>query len=255
MRLFCLDFAAELDGNAFATKPHRIMPSPAKILLVSSLDNVGDSVAKALSFGSSQTIIRTNDFYEAKALLDGRPTLLVTSVKLGAFNGLHLALRASAIGTPAIVFGEPDLVLERDASSLGVKYVTLPLETDVLRDIAAELLMRAAKERRSVRRPVQALEALADDRQAQLLDVSYEGMRLEADAFPSLPRYFEVRVPRFKFACQVERIWTAPAGKDGSHCYCGAAMFPANPAAVLEWRALVDALPAETTTGQEAPHL
>jgi len=44
-------------------------------------------------------------------------------VRLGEYNGLHLALRGQSHGVPAIVIGEPDPVLERDAQKLGAVYV------------------------------------------------------------------------------------------------------------------------------------
>lgn len=218
------------------------MPSAAKILLVAASEQIAAPAAGTLA--SVGTVIQTTEFSEAKLLLTGRPALLVTFVKLGAYNGLHLAMRAAAIGTRAIVIGDLDPVLERDAHELGAKYLTLPIVKPLLLEVATEIL-RARTERRSIRRKVKDVTAVADHWPALVLDVSYEGMRIEADTGSSLPRYFELQVPHFKFACQVERIWTAPAGKDGSHLSCGVALFSANPETALEWRALVDTIPIE----------
>ena len=63
-------------------------------------------------------------FAAANVQLRKRPDLVITDVKLGDFNGLHLALKARHRGIPAVVIGEPDALLERDAMELGAAYVT-----------------------------------------------------------------------------------------------------------------------------------
>jgi DNA-binding response OmpR family regulator len=68
------------------------------------------------------TTVRT--FAAAKAQLRNQPNLVITQLKLGEHNGLHLALRARCQGIPAVVIGEPDAVFERDAVQLGARYVT-----------------------------------------------------------------------------------------------------------------------------------
>lgn len=55
--------------------------------------------------------------------LDWRPDLIIADVKLGAFNGLQLAMRASWTGVPAVVIGGVDRVLKREAQALGATYV------------------------------------------------------------------------------------------------------------------------------------
>jgi DNA-binding NtrC family response regulator len=67
-------------------------------------------VSVATSRALSQAIRRegyhltvTSTFQVAKTFLANGPDLLVTELKLGDYNGLHLALRAAALGIPAIV--------------------------------------------------------------------------------------------------------------------------------------------------------
>lgn len=218
--------------------------SSKTILLVAPSGDVAATLTSAMAEVGCPSVL-ARSFEEAKTLLTGHPKLLITEVRLGAYNGLHLAIRADAIGTPAVVIGEPDVVLERDAQRLGAVYLTLPLDRLQTISVTNELANRVLHERRSPRRRVGPVEAFANDWGAQLVDVSYEGMRLEADSQPALPRYFEVRLPQFQFACQVERIWTAPSDDNASHLRCGAELFPATPEVALEWRALVDALPKD----------
>ncbi len=63
-----------------------------------------------------------SDFEEGSNLLSLVPDLLVTDLKLGEFNGLHLATAAKDLGITAIVVGAEGLGLEKDATSLGVIY-------------------------------------------------------------------------------------------------------------------------------------
>jgi hypothetical protein len=49
---------------------------------------------------------------------------VVTQLRLHEYNGLHLALRARQAGIPAVVVGDADSVLERDAEQLGATFVT-----------------------------------------------------------------------------------------------------------------------------------
>jgi len=70
-------------------------------------------------------------FTEARPQLDARPPdLLVTELKLGAYNGLHLAIRAKhrRPATSVIVIGERDHVLEREARQYDAEYFAGPLQ-------------------------------------------------------------------------------------------------------------------------------
>ena len=53
-----------------------------------------------------------------------QPHLVISQLRLGAYNGLHVAIRARRDGIPAVVIGTPDMVLERDARQLGATFVT-----------------------------------------------------------------------------------------------------------------------------------
>jgi DNA-binding response OmpR family regulator len=69
-------------------------------------------------------IVHTADSYAAaKYRLELGVDLLVTELELGDYNGLQLALRAQSSGVPAVVVGQEDAVLERDAERLGSAYL------------------------------------------------------------------------------------------------------------------------------------
>lgn len=72
----------------------------------------GYNPAVATTFESANLQLRTNPW-----------AALITQVRLHEYNGLHLALRALHAGIPAVVVGDPDSVLERDAEQLGATFV------------------------------------------------------------------------------------------------------------------------------------
>jgi DNA-binding response OmpR family regulator len=90
------------------------------------------------SAGYELAIVTT--FAAAKALLETQPGLVLAEVKLGEYNGLHLALKAREAGIPAIVIGPHDPVLERDALELGASYVTSVLRRRHVLDLVADRL-------------------------------------------------------------------------------------------------------------------
>ncbi len=218
------------------------MGFPPQVLLVGPRGDAS-ALAPILAGAGYETFV-ASEFGEAKAMLARRPSLLITEIKLGAYNGLHLAIRARALGTPALVIGEPDPVLEADAKRQRALYVTPPIDPQRVLGLINELLEAARPTRRSPRKQVPVLEALANDVHARLLDVSYEGMRLEAIGMQgdALPPYFEVRLPRFNFVCRVQRIWTSPSTADRAHVWCGAALTAGDETA-RAWRVLVDTMP------------
>ncbi len=79
-------------------------------------------------------------FAAARAQLRTEPDLLVSEIRLGEYNGLHLASRAHAHDIPAIVIGGRDPVLERDASQMGVMFVAQDVEREYLITAAERLI-------------------------------------------------------------------------------------------------------------------
>jgi hypothetical protein len=193
------------------------------------------------------------DFASGKEALTARPDLLITELKLGAYNGLHLAIRASVQGTTTIVVGDPDPVLEEEARRQHATYLTQPLDHERLLKEIDQLLAAALQTRRSPRKQVPQLAAFVNDVPARLLDVSYEGMRLEAGdaASGALPRHFKVRLPLFNFSCDVQRVWTSPLASEGvaaGGVFCGAALSGSDTDTAMAWRTLVDSLPGLAVT-------
>ena len=194
-------------------------------------------------------------FAAAKEALAARPDLLITELKLGAHNGLHLAIRAGVQGTPTIIVGDPDPVLEREARRQHATYLSPPVTPERVLAVMAELLAAAQHVRRSPRKQVPLLDAFANDVPARVLDVSYEGLRLEAPEAGSenLPAYFRLRLPLFNFSCDVQRVWVSPINAEQgeralSGVSCGAELSMGDADTALAWRTLVDSMPGLEVT-------
>jgi hypothetical protein len=80
-------------------------------------------------------------FAEGKRLLAAAPDLLVAEVKLGEYNGLHLATIARSLGVPTILIGPSDVVLERDADQIDALYLHSVRRQDLLDVVALELAL------------------------------------------------------------------------------------------------------------------
>jgi DNA-binding NtrC family response regulator len=92
------------------------------ILVVAQTPSLANAIVSFLD--SSRYLVKTvGDFALAKIHLDLEPDLLVTELRLGEYNGLHLALRAQARQVPAVVIGDPDPVLENDAAKFGATFL------------------------------------------------------------------------------------------------------------------------------------
>jgi DNA-binding NtrC family response regulator len=101
------------------------------VLLVAPTPGVAATLFTWLTdAGCELTVV--GSFTAAKQQLERAHALLISEVRLGEYNGLHLALRAQAHDIPAILIGDPDPVLQRDANQLGAVYLTRDLDRDRL---------------------------------------------------------------------------------------------------------------------------
>ena len=176
------------------------------------------------------------------------PDLLVADVQLGAYNGLHLVIRAradygsmSAIVTHALL----DTVLEEEASRLGARYLVKPIEPAALQQAAGDALAgRGPRPWTGVRRwRRKHLEAALGARivagPARIHDISYGGLGFEIPSLTDdLPSVFEVTVPKFGLSLRAETVWRI---RDTSGAvWGGAALTHGREDREPVWRAVVD---------------
>ena len=103
--------------------------------LSSWVDAAGYQVSRANSFAAGKARLTSGAAAGPAGTRGGGPDvdLVIAEVKLGDYNGLHLALRAKSMGIPAIVIGHPDLALEREAATLGASYLPgMPTQSELL---------------------------------------------------------------------------------------------------------------------------
>jgi hypothetical protein len=93
------------------------------VLVVAQTPGLVDTLLPVL--GPSANVVVVSSFAAGKRQLVFQPRLLITELRLGEYNGLHLALRAQAHGVASVVLGAADPVLQRDAIALGATYLTM----------------------------------------------------------------------------------------------------------------------------------
>jgi hypothetical protein len=96
------------------------MPVERNVLIVSPTPSLAQALASAVrQCGYGVAVART--FAEAKKALSSSPHLLITELKLGEYNGLHLSLYAGACEIPAIVVS--DRHFEHEVEQLGFAWM------------------------------------------------------------------------------------------------------------------------------------
>ena len=109
--------------------------SPKRVVLVDDDDAQLDIVSQWLS-RAGHTVTQFNQFPAAKAYLSSEQAdVVVTDIRLGAFNGLQLAMVAKAgnPGTLTIVLtGFDDPVVHSEAAKAGAEYMVKPVNLDDL---------------------------------------------------------------------------------------------------------------------------
>jgi CheY-like chemotaxis protein len=222
---------------------------PFRVLVVNA-DPVARSDMERMLSSAGNLVTSVAEFAEAQhRLVYAPPDLLVTSVRLGTHNGLHLVLRAHAEhpDTPAIVVhSDPDPVLENEAMNAGAAYLTTPLEEEQFVSLVEELLSDSASQpssnvpRRWPRKQVE-LYARVGKNVATVVDVSYGGLRLEIGAIDHpISRLATIDIPSLG-ALPVNPVWARGGGSLG-RWWCGAEVDAADQQASDEWRRFVDSL-------------
>ena len=177
------------------------------------------------------------------------PDVLITAVKLGTHNGIHLVLRAQSDHphTQAIVLHtDDDPVLEEEATSAGATYVKLPVDETRFVALVQELLAESSLPqssrvmRRWPRKQVK-VRARVGNNEANVVDVSYGGLRLEIGTIDHpLSRLATVDIPKLG-SLPVNPVWARGGGAVG-RWWCGAEVDSADDHASDAWRRFVDSL-------------
>ncbi len=167
-------------------------------------------------------VVEADSFEQARSLLSSlHPDLLITDIRLGAHNGLHLVwLRhLDQPERPAIVTNAyADAVLETEARKLGCAYLLKPIEPQILLRVVGSFLDGAREvvddKRHSERTRLTAgVQLVIDQTRAAIMDISYGGcrLRLEQGAAVPLARPLRVPIPTSEFVAEGVPLWKVSA--------------------------------------------
>jgi DNA-binding response OmpR family regulator len=218
-----------------------------RILLVDPNSSIGPGTRAALA-GAGHRVAGVSTFEEAtRQLALDCPDLLITAVRLGAFNGMHLLLRLRAEhpDVPVVVIGAPG-DLTSDMRQRATRVLSPPIDRESFVDTVSDLLAgRTPRDPHRLRRwPRKRAElpALVQRHAARVVELSYGGLRLEMAAAPDdgdAP--IEIGLPSLGLQVKAVPRWSKPVEEGGSWC-CGAEVALSGTEATSQWYRIVDAL-------------
>jgi DNA-binding response OmpR family regulator len=222
---------------------------PALIVLVDVDRTLRQRLDRLLS-EQGYLVATAHSFHRAKDLLDSvNPDLLITGVRLDAFNGLQLAIR-TRLGharMPIILTdASGDPMLEAEARRQGATMVLNPLENpEFLRSVHAALdrpQPTPSPIRRWYRKRVhEIMEARVASAPVKILDISHGGVRLAFDDQQEVPAVFDVEVPAAHVTVRAQRVWTAQS-PTSHEMWCGAEISELPPVESDQWQDFVDSV-------------
>jgi len=118
--------------------------APSVLVVEPSLDELLVVMSRLATAGFRVTVAES--FAQARPFLGAQPpALLITALRLGAYNGLHLVLRGKAIDPhmrAVVTTNRPDMVLQADAEAMGATFLVTPVDE---RELLGAVLQTAFK--------------------------------------------------------------------------------------------------------------
>jgi CheY-like chemotaxis protein len=147
-----------------APKEKSSMDIRPRVLIVANTPALTEDLLGWLVPEGYRSTVATS-FASAIIQLRTHPNLVISQLRLGADNGLHVALRARGEGIPAVVIGEPDTFLEDEARQLGATFLTSC-------ELAQERILKVVQELTS---PLAFLPGLIRGEERQLVSMPAVG--------------------------------------------------------------------------------
>lgn len=186
----------------------------------------------------------SSSFPDARRMLEEGPApeILVTDVRLGPYNGLHL-VAVARVEFPrafAVVIGGADHVLEVEATGLGARYLSGPVTSQTLQDTITEVMAVERPRRRWPRKRLpMEVPAVVGGMPGRLLDVSYGGACIEVFGATMPSEAVDIVIPELGMDLQGQRVW-AHRGDPLQPVSCGVQLSTAD----QRWQRYVDAVAA-----------
>jgi CheY-like chemotaxis protein len=225
--------------------PSRSQVFMTQILVVTAQATTSDPVVNLLKT-QGYGVTSACGFQAAVAALNVlAPEFLVSDLRLGAFNALHLAIRHRQDHPrmqTILVDSVHDAEIEREAARQGAQYLVEPIDASELFNRISNKLANDGQPRRWRRKaPADALFMDAAGHDARIVDASDGGVRLEVAEGIELPPMFDLCSPEQPFLnVGVKSIWTRPASR--GWVWCGGEICDRDPHRVSSWRRFVDQL-------------
>jgi len=210
--------------------------------ITQALRHLGYAVKPVSTFDEARRLLTISDL-----------SLLVADIRLGQFNGLHLAFRARAYHPNVrilITDHAHDTTLETETRRLGGAYLARPFTIETLSAIFAKPESQAPPQtgtRRWPRTTVVGVTAAVGPRSARLFDISYGGLCLEfaPGAFDAaMPSTLDVELRELGLSLRMHPVWVRTTSSSPAWL-CGGELLTADAPAMMQWRHFVDAhLPA-----------
>jgi DNA-binding response OmpR family regulator len=215
-----------------------------RIFLVDSDPQCAAELARSLVHAQYSVSV-VSSFEDACALEAGpRPDLLITSVRLGRFNGLHVAarFRADYSELPIVVLGEDrEMALASETLQLQVRLVPKSLPGPEFLQYIDDLIRgRNPKDLVSTRRwPRHVCDFPAGllNGTARVTDVGYGGLRLQCNIQPAAEVRVEIRMDTMNMSVNGICRWSIRV--DDQTWTCGFEL-DASTTDAGEWRQFVD---------------
>jgi CheY-like chemotaxis protein len=186
------------------------------------------------------SVTAASSFEEARPRIDAcAPDILVAALRLGEFNGLHLAIvtRMARASATTVILGDP-WSSEADVRATGSSYLLRPSVAEL-----TGLVLRMSNPSAPVRRSRRILvgggvEVVAGAATGRLLDISDEGLRLEVSSPQehSVARMMHLSNAGAPIEVTADRVW-ARQTKGGTEC--GLRVHGDDPSRETAWRRTV----------------
>ncbi len=200
--------------------------------------------AEASLRAADMDVVTVDSFEKAVERVSAAPPdLLITAIRLGPFNGLHLGFRARGIDPhlPVIVIGS-ETDSRSDVEQFGATFIPA---SDLQRELghrAAELLEERQNQRQTRRWPRKAVNvsAVLSNTPVRVVEVSDGGMRLTLPAEVLSEHPILVTFPEWGITVNAFLRWSGPSAPDGQWT-CGAYV-PQNAVPSVHWKRIVETL-------------
>ena len=199
---------------------------------VDALRSVGFNVSTAGDFGQALDLVQSEP-----------PDALITELRLGAFNGLHLVMRLQghAPESVAVVYTEfPDPVLEKQALQMGAHFLIKDDDTSRLLNLLATRMGSPEERRRGERRKVaEPIAAHVANLPARLVDIGHDGLCVEVQR-GLIESPVAINLPDHGLSVTAQIVWARRTrdGLDGLRFGASLSTLPAE--TNVEWRRFVD---------------